>query len=313
MNILKPAKLKKGDTVGILSPASKPKDETKIDNGIKYLESLGYRVKEGKSVRKSYGYLAGTDEERVQDLHDMFNDKSIKAIFCTRGGYGTPRLLNKINYNIIKKNPKIFVGYSDITALQMAFFKKAGLVTFSGPMTAVEMNDKIDPFTEENFWAMVTSSAKYGVLKNPDNEKFESINTGSATGRLIGGNLSLILSTFGTPYCPLFNDSILIFEDVDEEPYRVDRYLSQLANGKVFEQMKGMIIASMTDCGPTERTQPTLTLEQVLSDYFKEIKVPVITNLVYGHISRKNTIPFGIKARIDAKTKEIKILEGCVI
>ena len=219
----------------------------------------------------------------------------------------------KINYNIIKKNPKIFVGYSDITALQMAFFKKAGLVTFSGPMVAVEMQDKIDPFTEESFWAMITSSAKFGVLKNPDNEKFESVNKGSGTGRLIGGNLSLILSVFGTPYCPSFNDSILIFEDVDEEPYRVDRYLSQLSNAGVFEHMKGMIIASMTDCGETERTQPSLSLAQVLNDYYKDIKVPVINNLVYGHIPRKNSIPFGIKTKIDAKTKEIKILEGCVV
>jgi len=313
MNILKPAKLKKGDTIGIISPASRPKDETRIDRAVKYLEGLGYRVKEGKYARNSYGYLAGTDEERVQDLHDMFSDKSVKAIICTRGGYGTPRLLNKINYNIVKKNPKIFVGYSDITGLQMAFFKKAGLVTFSGPMAAVEMYDKIDPFTEESFWAMVTSSAKYGVMKNPDNEKFETVNNGTGTGRLIGGNLSLILSLFGTPYCPSFKDSILIFEDVDEEPYKTDRYLSQLRNGKVFEQINGMIIASMTDCGPTERTQPSLTLEQVLSDYYKDIKVPVISNLVYGHVSRKNTIPFGIKTKIDIKTKEIKILEGCVV
>lgn len=313
MNILKPAKLKKGDTIGIISPASRPKDLTRIDRGIKYLESLGYKVKEGKSARNSYGYLAGTDEERVNDLHDMFSDKNVKAIFCTRGGYGTPRLLSKINYNIIKKNPKIFVGYSDTTALQMAFFKKAGLVTFSGPMVAVEMYDKIDPFTEENFWAMITSSAKYGTLKNPDGEKFESVNKGSGTGRLLGGNLSLILTVYGTPYCPSFKDSILIFEDVDEEPYRVDRYLSQLVNGKVLEEINGMIIASMTDCGPTERTQPTLTLEQVLNDYYKYIKAPVITNFVYGHIPRKNTIPFGIKTKVDAKLKEIKILEGCVV
>jgi muramoyltetrapeptide carboxypeptidase len=159
---------------------------TKIDSAIKYLEGLGYNVKLGKNAKNLYGFLAGTDEERLSDLHEMFSDKDVKAIICTRGGYGTPRLLNKIDYNIIKTNPKIFVGYSDITALQMAFFKKAGLVTFSGPMAAVEMYDKIDPFTEECFWAMVTSPAKFGVLKNPDGEPFKAFNTGSATGILEG-------------------------------------------------------------------------------------------------------------------------------
>ena len=313
MKILKPKKLKKGDVIGIISPASKPKDETRIDKGIKYLESLGYRVKEGKSVRKCYGYLAGTDEERINDLNDMFSDKHVKAIICTRGGYGTPRLLSKINYNLIKKNPKILVGYSDITALQLAIFKKTGLVTFSGPMLAVEMFDKIDPFTEECFWKMVTSSSKFGYLRNPDNEKIVSYNNGSASGILLGGNLSLILTLFGTPYIPDFKNSILIFEDVDEEPYRVDRYLSQFLNSGTFSQIKGMIIASMTDCGPTERTQPTLSLDEVLNDYIKYIKVPILKNLIYGHIPRKNTIPFGIKANIDTKTKKIKILENCVI
>ena len=312
MDIVKPKKLEKGDTIGIISPASKPNDLTRIDGATKYLEGLGYKVKVGKNAKNLYGFLAGTDEERVSDLHEMFSDKDVKAIICTRGGYGTPRLLNKIDYDIIKKNPKIFVGYSDITALQMAFFKMAGLVTFSGPMVAVEMHDKIDPFTEECFWAMITSSAKFGVLKNPDGEPFKAVNKGNATGLLMGGNLSLILALFGTPYRPSFKDSILYFEEVDEEPYSVDRYLSILRNGKVFEEIKGMIVGSMTDCGEG-KTQPTLSLEQVFEDYFKEIKVPIIDNLVYGHIPRKNTMPFGIKAKIDTETKEIEILESSVI
>ena len=312
MDIVKPKKIEQGDTIGIISPASRPKDLTKIDGAIKYLEGLGYKVKLGKNAKNLYGFLAGTDEERLSDLHEMFLDKDVKAIICTRGGYGTPRLLNKIDYNIIKANPKIFVGYSDITALQMAFFKKTGLVTFSGPMAAVEMYEKIDPFTEECFWAMVSSPNKFGVLKNPDGEPFKAVNAGNATGTLMGGNLSLILSLFGTPYCPSFKDSILYFEEVDEEPYCVDRYLSTLRNGKVLEEIKGLIIGSMTDC-VEGKTQPSLSLEQVFEDYFKDIKVPIIDNLIYGHIPRKNTMPFGVKTRIDTETKEIEILEGCVL
>jgi muramoyltetrapeptide carboxypeptidase len=312
MDIVKPKKLEKGDTIGMISPASRPKDLTRIDGAIKYLEGLGYKVKLGKNAKNLYGFLAGTDEERLSDLHEMFLDKDVKAIICTRGGYGTPRLLNKIDYNIIKANPKIFVGYSDITALQMAFFKKTGLVTFSGPMTAVEMYEKIDPFTEECFWAMISSPAKFGVLKNPDEEPFKIVNAGNATGILMGGNLSLILALFGTPYCPSFKDSILYFEEVDEEPYCVDRYLSTLRNGKVLEEINGLIIGSMTDC-VEGKTQPSLSLEQVFEDYFKDIKVPIIDNLIYGHISRKNTMPFGVKTRIDTETKKIEILEGCVL
>jgi len=312
MDIIKPKKLEKGDTIGLISPASRPKDLTRIDGATKYLEGLGYNVKIGKNAKNLYGFLAGSDEERVSDLHEMFSDKDVKAIICTRGGYGTPRLLNKIDYDIIKSNPKIFVGYSDITALQMAFFQKAGLVTFSGPMAAVEMYDKIDPFTEECFWAMITSNAKFGLLKNPDGEPFRVFNKGSATALLMGGNLSLIIALLGTPYFPSFKDSILYFEEVDEEPYYVDRYLSSLMNAKIFEEIKGLIVASMTDC-VEGKTQPTLSLEQVLQDYFKEIKVPIIDNLIYGHVPRKNTMPFGIMAKMDAEIKEIEILEGAVL
>jgi muramoyltetrapeptide carboxypeptidase len=312
MDIIKPKKLEKGDTIGIISPASRPKDLTRIDGAINYLEGLGYKIKLGKNAKNLYGFLAGTDEERLSDLHEMFLDKDVKAIICTRGGYGTPRLIDKIDYSIIKNNPKIFVGYSDITALQLAFFEKAGLVTFSGPMAAVEMYEKIDPFTEECFWAMVTSVKNFGVLKNPDGEPFKTFNKGNANGILMGGNLSLIVTLFGTSYCPSFKDSILYFEEIDEEPYSVDRYLSILRNGKIFEQIKGLIVGSMTDCAEG-KTQPTLSLEQVFLDYLKDIKIPIIDNLIYGQKKKKNTMPFGIKAKIDTETKEIEILEGAVV
>ena len=143
MSIQKPKRLNKKDVIGIISPASSPDEFSRVERGVKYLEGLGYRVKIGANVGKNHGYLAGTDQERVDDIHTMFKDKNVKAIFTLRGGYGAFRLLDRIDYRIIKNNPKIFVGYSEITALQMAFLEKAGLITFAGPIVAVDFYDEV--------------------------------------------------------------------------------------------------------------------------------------------------------------------------
>ena len=171
-----------------------------------------------KNVGKTHGYLAGTDEERLEDLHSMFANKNINAIFSVRGGYGSGRLLDKIDYNLIKRNPKIFVGYSDITALQMAFLKKSGLVSFAGPMVAVDFwKDQVDEFTEEFFWNLLTNSKKIGKLINPDNENFYSLTKGRGEGQLIGGNLALLMSLLGTPYHPNLKNSIILVEEIRKE------------------------------------------------------------------------------------------------
>ena len=171
MVLQKPKKLNKNDVIGIISPASSPDEHSRVHKGVKYLESLGYRVKVGANVGKNHGYLAGTDQQRVDDIHSMFKDKNIKAIFTLRGGYGGFRLLDKIDYRVVKNNPKIFVGYSEITSLQMAFFEKAGLMTFAGPMVAVDFYDEVSPYTNEFFWATITSNKKLGKIKFPENQK----------------------------------------------------------------------------------------------------------------------------------------------
>ena len=189
MKTIKPKKLVNGDVIGIISPASSPSNLEKIEKGVNYLEKLGYRVEIGENVGKEHGYLAGTDEERLSDFHAMFKNKNVKAIFSVRGGYGSGRLLDKIDYNLIKKNPKIFVGYSDITAMQMAILKKTGLVTFAGPMLATDFSDKINEYAEENFWNVLTHSKKIGKLTNPRDEKFYILNPGIGEGQILGGNL----------------------------------------------------------------------------------------------------------------------------
>jgi muramoyltetrapeptide carboxypeptidase len=312
MQVIKPPKLNKGDVIGLITPASTPDLLTKIQDSIKYLEGLGYRVKLGKNVGKQYGYLGGLDDERLADLHEMFSDRTIKAIISIRGGYGTIRLLDKINYNLIKKNPKILVGYSDITSLQFAIYVKTGLLTFSGPMAAVDLANDVDKFTEEMFWRMVTSNKKIGKIKNPGGEKICALTTGIAKGRLVGGNLSLLGSLLGTPYFPKFDKSILFMEDVDENPYRVDRYFAQMRLAKIFDNMSGLILCNFTDCEETDPTKKSLTINEVVYDYFSKMKKPIIYNVLYGHVKSKNTIPIGVRARINATKGEFEILESCV-
>ena len=315
MKLIKPKRLKKGDVIGIISPASPPKDMTKIEKGVKYLEGLGYRVEVGKNVEKSHGYLAGKDEERLEDLHSMFKNKNINAIINVRGGYGSGRLLDKIDYNLVKKNPKIFVGYSDITALQMAFLKKTGLVTFAGPMLAVDFwKDEVDSYTEEFFWNMLTSSKKIGKLINPDNENFYSLTKGRGEGTLVGGNLALLNSLIGTPYQPNFKKSIILIEEIGEEPYRVDRFFYQLkyaTNG--FKDLEGIIIARFVDCYIKDTDSPSLTLNDVISDYFENLSIPVIYNVKHGHIEQNMTIPWGLKTKMNATRSFIEIGESAVI
>ncbi|MEN8191488.1 MAG: LD-carboxypeptidase [Bacteroidota bacterium] len=313
MKVIKPKRLKKGDLIGVISPASSPSDLERIEKGVNYLEKLGYRVEVGKNVGKTHGYLAGTDDERLEDLHSMFRNKDVKAIFNVRGGYGTGRLLNRINYGLIKKNPKIFVGYSDITALQLAFLKKTGLVTFAGPMVAVDFAaDKVDPFTEEVFWKTITSSRKIGKISNPDNEKFYTLTKGRGEGSLIGGNLALIISLMGTDYQPNFNNSILLFEDIGEEPYRIDRMFYQLKHAKAFSKAKGIVLGRFVDCYIKDKSQPSLTLNDVISDYFSDLKIPVIYNVKHGHIKKNITIPWGLKTKINSSRCFIEVMESAV-
>jgi muramoyltetrapeptide carboxypeptidase len=309
MKILKPPALKKGDVIGIVSPASSPDDFTRIEQGVKYLESLGYRVKLGKHIFKRYGYLSSTDDERADDLNEMFADEKVKAIICVRGGYGTPRLLDKVDYNLIKKKPKIFVGYSDITALQLAIFKKTGLVTFSGPMLAVDIYSNFNSFAEEFFWRILTSREKKIEIKNPNGVELNTLKSGKATGTLLGGNLSLIASIMGTKYQPSFNGSVLVIEDIGEEPYRIDRYLSQLKNSGVLYKINACILGQFTDCAPKE-PEKSLTLEQIFNDYLGNLRIPVISNLSYGHIPQKLTLPLGARVRVDAKRQKITIIES---
>ncbi len=312
MRIQKPKRIQKGDVIGLISPASTPEDLSKIEKSVKYFEKNSFKVEVGKNVGQYYGYLAGTDDERLSDLHSMFANKNVKAIFCLRGGFGSPRLLDKINYKLIQKNPKIFVGYSDITALQMAFLEKAGLITFGGPMPAVDFVDPISTYTEEMFWTLVTTNKKIGKVKLADEMKIRTLTKGTAAGRLVGGNLSLINSLVGTSFLPNMKDKILLLEDIGEMPYKIDRMLNHLRLAKIFQQIKSVLIGRFAECYENDPAKRSLTLGEVMDHYFGQLGKPVVYNFPHGHIADKLTVPFGAIIRINATKGFVEYTENAV-
>ncbi len=300
-----PPALQEGDTIGIISPAS-PMIRERLEKGIAYLKNRGFSVLLGKHVFDQRGYLAGADEVRVEDLHAMIANQDVKAIISSRGGYGTPRLLPFLDYQLIRKNPKILVGYSDLTSLQLAIYSQTGLVTYSGPMVAVEMGKGMDPFTEEHFWPHLMAGQSYPEYPSVPDSPLVRVHSGKARGRLLGGCLSMINPILGTPYQPDFEGAILILEDVGEEPYRVDRYLSQFRSAGIFQQVAGIIFSQFVDCEPGD--SPSLTVDEVIEDYTHDLSIPIVKNFLYGHVDRKFTIPIGARVELDADSLKIRFL-----
>ena len=312
MRVIKPSRLKRGDVIGLVSPASTPNDMQKLDNGIRYLEKNGYRVKLGENVGKSNGYLAGSDQERANDINTMFKDKSVKAIFCIRGGYGASRILDKLDYKIIKNNPKIFVGYSDITALQIAFLQKTGLITFAGPMVATDFSSEISHYTEEYFWEIITSKKKLGRIEQSDKSKLPGISKGNASGRILGGNISVLSALIGTEYFPDLKNRILIFEDIDEPPYKIDRILNQFRLLKVFKLLNGIVLGRFVDCFEHDTSKKTLTLGEVMEFYLKDLNIPVLYSFPHGHIKDMITVPYGINIKMNATKGFVEFTDSAV-
>lgn len=309
-SILKPAALKKGDVIGIVSPASPIPDATKIEQAVRYLERQGYRTVVAPNVNRPHGYLAGTDEERVSDIHALLRDRSVKAIMCVRGGYGSPRLLALLDYRLFVQHPKIVAGFSDVTALQLALWRKCRLITFHGPMLGPDFSGDVNPLTEASFWTAVTSRAPRGP------EAFApagaALRSGRGTGRLLGGNLSLVVSILGTPYQPDFRRCVLFLEDVEEEPYRVDRMLTQLRNAGILDAASAVLGGQFTDCVPKDASRPSLTVAEVLGDAADRSQVPFLAGLPFGHVPAKITLPVGVRVRVDVQASVIEHLEAAV-
>ena len=308
--MIKPKALKFGDTIGVIAPAS-PTTEERVKKAHDKLIEMGFKVKMGKSPYERYGYLSGSDAIRAEDVNEMFRDKEVDGIICLRGGYGTPRILGLLDYETIKSNPKVFVGYSDITALHIAFTQICNLVTYHGPMVSSDMIGDFSDFSKDKLFRVIMNNESIGEIRNPKGEEIITINGGIAEGTIIGGNLSLIVDTIGTPYEIDVKGKILFIEEIGEEPYNIDRMFNQLRLAGILEDTNGIILGDFNNCVSEEHDE-NLTLEQVIEDHIKPIGKPTIYNLQAGHCEPMVTLPFGVKARLDADKKELIILENSV-
>ena len=308
---VKPKALKEGSTIGITAPASPIYDEDKLNRGIEIFKKLKFNVVIGDTTRLRKGYLAGDDDKRADELNQLFGDKDIDGIICMRGGYGSSRILDKLNYKLINDNPKVLIGYSDITALHTEINKRCNMVTFHGPMISSFMKH-MDEYTKSKFLKAVTDINPIGIVDNPKGEEpIKVLSKGEAHGEITGGNLSLISSTLGTPYEIDTKDKILFLEDVGEEPYKIDRMLTQLLLSGKLHECSGIVLGQFTNCEPTNPNE-SLSLFEVISDRFKFLKIPILYNIFAGHGSTKMTIPLGVYAKITDKGEFI-IEEGGVV
>ena len=301
-----PERMKKGDTIGVVAPASPPSMEN-LENAEKLFQTFGFYVQYGKHVKKVNGYLAGTDEERLEDFHDMIRNPKIKAIFFARGGYGTGRIASKIDYDLIKKYPKIILGYSDITYLHTAIRQKTDLVTFHGPMPAFDFGKgKFEPISIVWLWNALLQPEQ--LIYSDAISPLKVISPGEAEGQFIGGNLSLMISTLGTPYEIDMKDKILLMEDIREEPYRVDSMLNQLKLSGKLDQLKGVVIGDFANAD--SKLPSTFTLDEVFEQYFKDAKYPVMSGFQIGHCQPHFSVPLGVKATLSTSKKKLLIDAG---
>jgi muramoyltetrapeptide carboxypeptidase len=295
--MLKP--IKKNATIGVIAPAYTP-DPEKLSMGIEYLRSRGYKVVEGRSLSASYGHFAGVDQVRLDDLHEMYHHSEIEAIFCARGGWGCLKYIDKLDYELIRRKAKVLVGYSDITTLQLAIFKKTGIPSLSGPMVAVEMGTGILNYTEEHFFnQLYNTSARYDLDMNLTG--LSILNEGKADGILLGGCLSLLASQLGTPYMPSFKGSILFIEDVGESSYKIDRYLAQLKQADILNSISGAILGEFIDCDPEDDDSKSFKVMDIIHEYFDSLDIPVVYEFPYGHGMKKVTMPIGVYTILDTK------------
>ncbi|WP_139905912.1 S66 peptidase family protein [Clostridium thermarum] len=301
-------KLKYGDTIGVIAPAS-PEDRSVIEEKLTVLKELGFKIKAGKHLYDHKGFLAGDDIHRAEDLMSLFYASDIKMVLCFRGGYGTMRLLPHLDLDVIKSNPKIFMGFSDITVLLNIFYQKLGLITFHGPMVNSDLKDSTT--LNSMLTTLMEGDRPYNIY-NPPDTPLNYINfKDSVEGRIVGGNLALICSTLGTKYEINTDNKILFLEDVDEPPYKVDRMLTQLILSGKLHRCKAILLGQFTDC-TLPHYERSLTLEEVIKDRIYNLGVPTCSNFMSGHGSPKLTLPIGAKVALDPNSNGIRVLEKVV-
>ncbi|WP_432362507.1 S66 peptidase family protein [Sporosarcina sp. UB5] len=303
---IRPKRLQPGDTIGIVAPSSPPNQES-LERSLAFLEQLGLKWKFGRHVKNVTGYLAGTDDERLQDLEDMFADPAISGIICAGGGYGSARYTDWLDLQLIRENPKVFWGFSDITFLHTAIGLYSNLVTFHGPMLASCVGK--DTFHELSAKMFQQLFEPMELHYTEEISPLKTFGKGSAQGELVGGNLSLLANTIGTKFEIDTKGKLLLIEDIGEEPYRVDGMLNQLRMAGKFADAAGIVIGDFSDAEP-KKQQRTLSLNDVFQHYLGDLRKPVVEGFKIGHCEPHFAIPLGVEAKLDADRKTLTILPG---
>ncbi len=315
--LLRPKRLQPGDTIAFINPSSAIYERAPYEIARDSLQALGFKVKEAPNLRARYGQFAGTDAQRAADVNAMFADPTVQGILALTGGSGGNRILPLLDYGLIRRNPKVVAGFSDITALINAIHVQTGLVTFHAPVGISEWN----PFSVEHFRGTLVD-AQAMLLANPRDKddnivpkggRITTVRGGKARGPLVGGNLAVLTSLAGSPYWPKFDGAILFLEEINEYLYRVDRMLSTLKISGALSKVAGVVIGGFTNCTPGDGNYGTLTLDEMFDDYFKPLNVPVYSGASFGHIKRKFTLPVGLPVEMDADAGTVRYLQPAVI
>ena len=312
----RPPRLRAGDTVGLIEPAGFTDDQFDLAIVQDSIRAMGLVPKPARHLAARWGYLAGKDEERAADINAMFADKDVRAIFAVRGGWGSARVLPHLDWKTIRANPKLLIGFSDITALHLAIAARAGFTTIHGPNAASSWGAlSWDSFRALAFEGQTPTYASPAGSEDRLAQRIGRVRTfraGKAQGPLLGGNLTVLTALMGTPYLPDFTGAILFIEDVDEAEYRVDRMLTQLALGGVLGNVAGVVFGQCTDCRARGPSYGGFTLSQVLEQHFAPLGVPAFQGALIGHVPNQFSIPVGARAEIDASAGTIRIVEPAV-
>lgn len=306
-NVLKPMALKKGDLVGICAPAGCVSEPGEVLEFTDVLKDLGFRVKKGKNVASRYGYFSAPDESRAAEFMELIKDPEVKAIFFVRGGWGCARIMPFIDFQVIKDNPKVIMGFSDISTLLNAITFKTGLITFHGPNGNASWNSR----TLEYFHSLMVHGETHTFFNRSEDLKIRTINSGIVEGELAGGNLTVISSMIGSDYLPDWSGKILFLEDLKEEPYRIDRMLTQLKLAGVLDKVNGVVLGAFREC-IAEEPDRAFTVDEVFDQHFKALNKPVYANAQFGHVVNKFILPLGTRVRVNATKGTIEMMESGV-
>ncbi len=318
-SIIKPARLKKGDKIGLIAPGFQIRED-QLEKSIQNLKLFGFQAVYSNRLLGKSGYFSGTDLERADDINDFFANPEIKGIMAIKGGYGCARILNLLDYQTIRKNPKVIIGFSDVTALLNAIYQETGLITFHGPVSQTIYRD----YNAMQFKRIIMNPAKYTLiesspddlklsLENPEYNRY-IITKGKAEGQLIGGNLSVFVSMTGTKYQLDCKGKIVFIEDLDEEPYRIDRMLTQLIESGMLQQASGIVFGICKGCNTSKSKIPdSFSLKDVVEDRIKPLGIPACYGLSFGHNIHNFTIPVGIDAKLDTEKMTVELMENAVL